>query len=135
MQIQEVSLKPKSSLEEDLIYYWEDSKGECLKWSSKNCVREGCEDLNGDESKWTLTIFSADEEGLSSEKIYPLTVAKDFSNLREGEAVKFSGDEVKISFNVVFVSLEEVGMIYFRKEEVLRFFSNVISSGQSNTKG
>ena len=43
--------------------------------------------------------------------------------------------EVKISLKIVIISLEEVVVISFSKEEVLRFLSKVASSCRTKTKG
>ena len=58
-----------------------------------------------------------------------------FSKLKKVEAVKFLVGEIKIPFNLKLTSLEEIMMIYFRKEEALRFLSKIFYLSQAKTKG
>ena len=53
-----------------------------------------------------LAIFLVNAEWISSEEGSLLACVKDFSQLKEGEAIKFSANEVNKSSNISFNSLE-----------------------------
>ena len=70
---------------------------------------------------------------ISSEEIFSLVGTKHFSKMIKVEAIEFSEDKIKMSFNFFLVSLEEVVIVSLRKE-VLRLSSKVIYLGLGKTK-
>ena len=75
-----------------------------------------------------LRIFIVDEEFLSDEEGSPLEVAKFFSELREKYCDKSLSNEVNISLNFSLILIEEVSIISFRKEEVVRSSAKIVPS-------